>query len=64
MKIIKKTLEFRHLETSFPKALGRKKKVRKKKKPFKEGGPNRIDTHPDPAPTVKERPLLYQSDHK
>lgn len=50
MKIIKKTLEFRHLETSFPKALGREKKVRKKK-PFKEG------VQIEPMPTLTPHPL-------
>lgn len=51
MKIIKKTLEFRHLETSFPKALGRKKKVRKKRSLSKEG------VQIEPMPTLTPHPL-------
>lgn len=64
MKIIKKNIGVQTPGNIFPKGSWQEKKSKKKKKPFKEGGTNRTDAHPDPAPTVKGRRLLYQNNHK
>lgn len=64
MKIIKKNIGVQTPGNIFPKASWQEKKSKKKKKPFKGGGTNRTDAHPDPAPTVKGRRLLYQNNHK